>query len=135
MDALPELVNPRTGRVHTSYNQAGAATGRLSSTNPNLQNIPIRTEVGREVRRAFMAEPGHVLWPPTTRRSSCACWPTSPGTHTAGGLRQRQDIHAARPPAVRRAVSQVTTDQRRWPRRSTSPSGTASGLGLSQRTG
>jgi DNA polymerase-1 len=55
------LVNPETGRVHTQFNQAVAATGRLSSSDPNLQNIPIRTEIGREIRRAFVAEPGHVL--------------------------------------------------------------------------
>ena len=61
IDALPQLVNPETGRVHTSFNQAVAATGRLSSSDPNLQNIPIRTELGREIRRAFIAEPGHVL--------------------------------------------------------------------------
>jgi DNA polymerase I len=61
IDALPELVNPETGRVHTSFNQAVAATGRLSSSDPNLQNIPVRSELGREIRAAFVAEPGHVL--------------------------------------------------------------------------
>jgi DNA polymerase-1 len=61
IDALPQLVNPATGRVHTCFNQAVAATGRLSSSDPNLQNIPIRAELGREIRRAFVAEPGHVL--------------------------------------------------------------------------
>lgn len=61
IDALPQLINPTTGRVHTSFNQAVAATGRLSSSDPNLQNIPIKTELGREIRRAFIAEPGHVL--------------------------------------------------------------------------
>ncbi|MBB2146137.1 DNA polymerase I [Pedobacter sp. LMG 31464] len=62
VDALPLLVNPKTGRVHTSYNQAVAATGRLSSNNPNLQNIPIRTERGREVRKAFIArDEDHIL--------------------------------------------------------------------------
>lgn len=62
VDALPLLVNPKTGRVHTSFNQAVAATGRLSSNNPNLQNIPIRTERGREVRKAFIArDEDHVL--------------------------------------------------------------------------
>src|SRR4030095_8409005 len=61
IDALPQLVNPSTGRVHTTFNQAVAATGRLSSSDPNLQNIPIRTATGREIRGAFIAEPGHVL--------------------------------------------------------------------------
>jgi len=61
IDALPQLVNPDTGRVHTCFNQAVAATGRLSSSDPNLQNIPIRTELGREIRRAFTADRGHVL--------------------------------------------------------------------------
>lgn len=61
VDALPQLVNPQTGRVHTSYNQTGTVTGRLSSSNPNLQNIPIRTEEGRRVRRAFVARPGWKL--------------------------------------------------------------------------
>jgi DNA polymerase I len=61
IDALPLLVNPETGRVHTCFNQAVAATGRLSSSDRNLQNIPIRTELGRQIRRAFVAEPGHVL--------------------------------------------------------------------------
>jgi DNA polymerase-1 len=61
VDALPQLVNARTGRVHTSYNQSVAATGRLSSSNPNLQNIPIRTEKGREIRRAFIPEDGFKL--------------------------------------------------------------------------
>src|SRR4030095_16799684 len=61
IDALPQLVHSRTARVHTSFNQAVAATGRLSSSDPNLQNIPIRTDLGREIRRAFIAEPGFVL--------------------------------------------------------------------------
>jgi DNA polymerase I len=57
VDALPSLIDPRTGRLHTSFNQAGAATGRLSSSNPNLQNIPIKTELGREIRAAFVPRP------------------------------------------------------------------------------
>jgi DNA polymerase-1 len=61
IDALPQLVNPDTGRVHTCFNQAVAATGRLSSSDPNLQNIPIKTELGREIRGAFIADRGHVL--------------------------------------------------------------------------
>ncbi len=60
-DSLQEQVNPKTGRVHTSYSISGAQTGRLSSNDPNLQNIPIRTEVGRRIREAFVAEPGNVL--------------------------------------------------------------------------
>lgn len=61
VDALPALIEPRTGRVHTSFNQTGAATGRLSSSNPNLQNIPIRTELGREIRAAFVPREGWKL--------------------------------------------------------------------------
>ncbi len=60
-DALQEAINPATGRVHTSYSLAGAQTGRLSSTDPNLQNIPIRTEIGRQIRRAFVPEQGNVI--------------------------------------------------------------------------
>src|SRR5690606_6796155 len=62
VDALPKMVNPRTGRIHSSFNQALASTGRLSSNHPNLQNIPIRTEAGRKVRQAFIpADENHVL--------------------------------------------------------------------------
>jgi DNA polymerase-1 len=61
VDALPLQINPDTGRVHTSYNQTGSVTGRIASSNPNLQNIPIRTEIGRKVRHAFVAAPGHLL--------------------------------------------------------------------------
>ncbi len=61
INALPELINPVTGRIHTSYNQTVTATGRISSTNPNLQNIPIRTDNGREIRRAFIPNPGDLF--------------------------------------------------------------------------
>jgi DNA polymerase-1 len=61
VDALPQMIHPQTGRIHTSFNQTITETGRLSSSNPNLQNIPIRSELGREMRRAFVAAPGHML--------------------------------------------------------------------------
>lgn len=81
LDALPKMVNPRTGRIHCSFNQVVAATGRLRASDPNLQNIPIRTEEGRRVRRAFLASSeGWKLLSTTIRRSSCECWPTSAAT-------------------------------------------------------
>ncbi|MCB9006080.1 MAG: DNA polymerase I [Ardenticatenaceae bacterium] len=61
VDALPELVNEADGRIHTSFNQTGAITGRIASSNPNLQNIPIRSEVGQQIRRGFVAKPGHIF--------------------------------------------------------------------------
>ncbi len=61
VDALPQLINPHTGRIHTTYNQIGTATGRISSNNPNMQNIPVRTDEGGEIRRAFVAPADHVL--------------------------------------------------------------------------
>lgn len=61
VDALPELINPATGKIHSTFNQIVTATGRISSTNPNLQNIPIRTDDGREIRRAFIADPGNLI--------------------------------------------------------------------------
>jgi DNA polymerase-1 len=61
VDSLPEMVSPETGRIHATFNQTVAATGRLSATEPNLQNIPIRTPEGRRIRQAFVAEPGHLL--------------------------------------------------------------------------
>jgi len=115
IDALPELVNPVTGRVHTSYNQAGAVTGRLSSSEPNLQNIPIRTDLGRQVRRAFLAAPGHMLMSADYSQVELRIL-----AHLCGdpGLREAfsrgEDIHATTAAAIFGiALSQVTSDQRR----------------------
>ena len=79
IDVIPKLIDPKTGRLHTSFHQAAASTGRLSSSNPNLQNIPVRADLGRKIRGAFIPEPG---WTgscrPTIRRSSCEFWRTCP---------------------------------------------------------
>ncbi len=95
-DALQDHINPDTGRVHTSYSIAGAATGRLASTDPNLQNIPIRTEEGRRIRQAFVAPPGRVLVSLDYSQIELRIL-----AHVAGidalkqAFRQGQDIHAA----------------------------------------
>ena len=106
---------PRTGRVHTSYHQAVAATGRLSSTDPNLQNIPIRSPEGRRIRQAFMRRPGCGCWRPTTRRSNCASWRTCRATRACCAPSPRIATSTRRP---RRKCSawrsmQVSGDQRR----------------------
>ncbi len=114
-DKLSEHVNPRTGRVHTSYHQAVAATGRLSSNDPNLQNIPIRTEEGRRIRQAFVAPPGHGSSRRTIRRSSCASWRTCPATRACSQRSTAIRTCIARPQprcsACRRSSS--TANQRR----------------------
>ena len=61
LTALPAAIDPRTGKIHTNYNQTVTATGRISSSSPNLQNIPVRDDIGREIRRAFIADPGHLF--------------------------------------------------------------------------
>lgn len=76
LDALPGLVNPDTGRLHTSFNQTVATTGRLSSSDPNLQNIPIRRELGRDIRRVSSREKTGCSLRPITHKSSCDFWPT-----------------------------------------------------------
>ncbi len=73
------MINPKTGRVHTSYHQAVTATGRLSSTDPNLQNIPVRNEEGRRIRRAFIAPEDYVIVSADYCKSSCALWRTCRG--------------------------------------------------------
>lgn len=115
VDALPELVNPRTGRIHTNYNQIGISTGRLSSSNPNLQNIPIRTQQGREIRRAFVAEPGHSLIAADYSQVELrilAHIAEDPGLLQA--FANDEDIHAATAATVLGIpLEQITKEQRR----------------------
>jgi DNA polymerase-1 len=115
LDALPLQVNPVTGRVHTSYNQTGSVTGRIASSDPNLQNIPIRTELGRKVRHAFLASPGHVLlgvdYSQVELRivAHIADDQAMLAAFTAG-----QDIHAATAAAIYNLpLAEVNKDQRR----------------------
>ncbi len=114
LDALPTLVNPVTGRIHSSFNQTGAVTGRLSSSDPNLQNIPIRTEQGRRVREAFIAAPGHRLVAADYSQVELRIL-----AHVSGderlqeAFREDQDIHASTAAAVYNLpLEQVTRDQR-----------------------
>src|SRR5690606_8308824 len=114
-DKLPEMVNPDTGRVHTSYHQAGAATGRLSSSDPNLQNIPIRTDDGRRIRRAFVAPPGRKLvacdYSQVAQRTM-AHLSQDPGL--LGAFASGADIHRATAAEVfGRPLEEVTVNERR----------------------
>ncbi len=115
LDALPLQVNPVTGRVHTSYNQTGSVTGRIASSDPNLQNIPIRTELGRQVRHAFIASPGHVLLGVDYSQVELRIV-----AHIANdkamlaAFQAGQDIHAATAAAIYSVpLDKVTKDQRR----------------------
>ena len=114
-DKLPTMVNPKTGRLHTSYHQAGTATGRLSSSDPNLQNIPIRTAEGRRVRQAFVAAPGSVLLAADYSQIELRIMAELSGDE---GLRsafaQGLDIHSATAAEVFGVeLEGVTTDMRR----------------------
>jgi len=119
VDALPELVNPKTGRVHTSYNQAGAATGRFSSSNPNLQNIPIRTELGREVRRTFIAPEGFQLLAVDYSQIELRVMAHISEDETLkAAFAQGQDIHRATAAAVYGVQpADVTYEQRNFAKR------------------
>ena len=114
-DKLPEMVNPDTGRVHTSYHQSGAATGRLSSSDPNLQNIPIRTEDGRRIRRAFIAPEGMQLLAADYSQIELrimAHLSEDPGLVRA--FEQGADVHRATAAEVfGRALDEVTANERR----------------------
>ena len=115
IDALPELVNPKTGRLHTSFNQTVTATGRLSSTEPNMQNIPIRTELGREIRKAFVADKGYKLLSLDYSQIELRL-----AAHMSGDKKMIQafnkgeDIHAATAAEINQvALSEVTPAMRR----------------------
>ena len=119
LDALPKLINPQTGRVHTSFNQTGAVSGRIASQDPNLQNIPIRSELGREVRRAFIVEPGHALIAADYSQVElriAAHLSNDPGLRAA--FAAGQDIHRATAATVLNVPpEQVTSDQRAFAKR------------------
>ena len=116
VDALPEMINPKTGRVHTSYNQAVAATGRLSSNNPNLQNIPIKTARGREVRKAFIAkDANHVIISADYSQIELrVIAEMAKEENMLQAFVNGLDIHTATAANIYNvAVNQVTTEQRR----------------------
>lgn len=116
VDALPTLINANTGLIHTSYNQAVAATGRLSSTNPNLQNIPIRTEKGREVRKAFIPrDKNHILLSADYSQIELRIMAElSQDENMLEAFRQGHDIHKATAARVYGiSLDEVTSDQRR----------------------
>ncbi len=114
LDALPALINPETGRIHSSFNQTGAITGRLSSSDPNLQNIPVRSDIGRRIRDAFVAAPGHRLIGADYSQVELRIL-----AHVSGderlqqAFREDQDIHASTAAAVYNVpIEQVTREQR-----------------------
>ncbi len=116
IDALPALVNPHTGRVHTSFNQAVTATGRLSSSNPNLQNIPIRTAQGREIRRAFIpADSDHLILSADYSQVELRLMAHLSGDENLlGAFRNGEDVHTATAALLFGVpLTEVTPDQRR----------------------
>lgn len=114
-DKLPEMIDPDSGRVHTSYHQAGAATGRLSSTDPNLQNIPIRTDDGRRIRRAFVAPPGRQLLACDYSQIELRIMAhLSEDKGLVGAFESGADVHRATAAEVfGRAIADVTANERR----------------------
>lgn len=116
IDALPELINPQTGKIHTSYNQAVTATGRLSSTNPNLQNIPVRDELGREIRKAFIADNDDCIFfsADYSQIELRIMAHLSGDPHMIEAFCDGEDIHAATAAKIYGiAPSEVTSDMRR----------------------
>jgi DNA polymerase-1 len=115
VDALPQQLNPKTGRVHTSYNQTGSVTGRIASSDPNLQNIPIRTELGRKVRKGFVADPGHCLLAVDYSQVELRIVAHMAGDEAMlSAFRAGQDIHTTTAAAIYNIPLQdVTKEQRR----------------------
>jgi DNA polymerase-1 len=115
IDALPQLINPITGKVHTSYNQAVAATGRLSSTNPNLQNIPIRDAQGKEIRKAFIPDDGAVFLSADYSQIELRIMAhLSEDKNMLEAFNSGQDIHTATAAKIYKIpIGQVTSDMRR----------------------
>ena len=117
VDALPGMINPRTGRIHTSFNQVGSATGRMSSSDPNLQNIPIRTELGRQIRKAFIAEaaPDWTLFSADYSQIELRVLAhLSQDPALLDAFRRGEDIHAATAALMNNVpIDQVNGEQRR----------------------
>ena len=115
IDALPKLINGRTGRVHTSFNQTVTATGRLSSSNPNLQNIPIRDEQGKEIRKAFIASEGHVFMSADYSQVELRLMAhLSQDENMLAAFNADHDIHAATAANIYKVpIEEVTSDMRR----------------------
>ena len=115
IDALPLMVNPKTGKVHTSYNQTVTATGRLSSTNPNLQNIPVRDELGREIRKAFIPEEGELFLSVDYSQIELRIMAHLSGdTNMVEAFNSGYDIHTATAAKIFKIpLSEVTSDMRR----------------------
>lgn len=116
IDALPELINPETGKIHTSFNQTVTATGRLSSTNPNLQNIPIRDEMGREIRKAFIADNEESLFfsADYSQIELRIMAHLSGDKHMVEAFNSGEDIHAATAAKIYNIpIEEVTQDMRR----------------------
>ncbi|MDL2208553.1 DNA polymerase I, partial [Parabacteroides sp. OttesenSCG-928-O15] len=116
IDALPELIHPVTGKIHTSYNQAVTATGRLSSTNPNLQNIPVREALGREIRRAFTADNADSLFfsADYSQIELRIMAHLSEDVNMIDAFRSGEDIHAATAAKIYNVpANEVTSDMRR----------------------
>lgn len=115
IDALPRLINPKTGHIHTTFNQAITSTGRLSSSNPNLQNIPIRDENGREVRKAFIPDEGCLFFSADYSQIELRIMAHLSGDENLiEAFREGHDIHAATAAKIfKKPISEVTPDERR----------------------